>query len=640
MEGWIGMEMTWEVNGWMEIYREGEVKTAGLVARLIGYVFVNGHMEFILPDCDDLDMRIHLTTEEEELLLQEIAKSGKKGMDRFAKQFEQDHMDDRFGSTLKQYRDRLAKQADRVLEKRRQNQEHLAEKRFLSHERTLEELRGLRPHIIADTDRVNIIDLESIMEHDELLRLIKDDEPLTWWERIQSFLLRLRIWLFRSLYRVKYWFRSLGIFGKGRKRTRIGAQRKGSRRGKLTLSLFGGRSKFTIGAPVEDLLTQPRFRKKLLREMETTPIEGAGDMSLEEQVDEFLKRYMEAAVKREARKQSEDDEERRRELDEKKEDLEEAFDNEMKDSTRRHQEELDELRSRLRKRMEDPVENLVERHLLELGFIEKDGEKVIPTTALLERFADLIFQKELTSLPGTGSRRGRSERRLGIYEKAKMRSVYEESRMDIVSTLINTRINHPGDHHIDPEDIIVYREETAISTHVVIMFDRSSSMDENNRMEAAKRTVMALYRAVKRQKEKDRIDIIGFDTRVNLMDLMSVWDAEPRGFTNIGGALRSARTLFEDSGSDVKIAYLITDGLPEAFVDDEGRELAGELSVCLEYAMKEAGALNANLTMILLEPEEESYVDAAKAVVQEAGGKLIVTDPDKLMHEVLSDYLV
>lgn len=164
-------------------------------------------------------------------------------------------------------------------------------------------------------------------------------------------------------------------------------------------------------------------------------------------------------------------------------------------------------------------------------------------------------------------------------------------------------------------------------------------MDENHRMDAAKRTVMALYRAVRRHKDKDRIDIIGFDTKVSLMDLMSVWNTSPRGFTNIAGALRTARLLFEDSRADLQIAYLITDGLPEAYTNDQGKDIAGEPEICMDHALREVKGLNAHLTMILLEPKDETYVNAGKKIVNEANGKLIITNPQELMHEVLADYL-
>lgn len=587
-------------------------------------------MEAILPDCEELDLRITLSPEEEEELLQEIAVSGRKGLERFIAKYSDMHREDDFGRELERYRQRLEDQADRLLDHRKGRVTGELDRKREQHFRELDEFRQRQPHIIPDMDRIQIMDLRKIMEKDDLLRLIDDEGPVTFMERIFGWFLRVYLWL-----RIG-WRRFVSFFSRqGKKRRKTPG--KGMEKRRMTLTLFGGRTKFNIGVPMTDLLVRPRFRRMLKREMKLTR-EGSSD-PLEDRVGQLIQRHLEAGVKRELREAKEMTEKELEEFEKAEQDMRKRMEQDERREGLRAESELQALREQLRKRTEDPVGRLMERNLVELGFIRQEGEEVIPTTHLLERFADLIFQRELNAIPSTGTRSGQSQRKLGIYEKAKMRSVFEESRMDIVTTLINTRINHPGDRHIYDDDIIVYREESAISTHVVIMFDKSSSMEENRRMEAAKRTVMALYRAVRRQKEKDRIDIIGFDTRVSLMDLMAVWKAEPSGFTNIGGALRNARMLFEDSKTDIKIAYLITDGLPEAYTDEKGNEVAGEPDVCLVYALREAADLDAHLTLILLEPEDESYVEAGKRIVDEAQGRLIVTNPRELMHEVLSDYL-
>jgi len=585
-------------------------------------------MDAILPDCDEIELRITLSPEEEEELLQEIAGSGRQGLERFIKKYSHMHREDDFGQELERYRQRLEDQADRMMDHRRKTVAEDLDRKREQQFRELDEFRQRKPHIIPDMDRIEIMDLHRIMEKDDLLRLITDEGPITFWERLYGMFLRVYLW-----FRIG-WHRIVSFILKKGKRQALGT---GSKKKRITLTLFGGRTKFNIGVPMNDLLVRPNFRRMLKRELKLT--KGETSDALEERANQLIHQHLEAGVKRELREERDRTEKDTEEFEKAEEEFREKMEQDEKDEKRRSESDLQELRERLRKRIDDPVGRLMERNLVELGFIRQEGEEVIPTTHLLERFADLIFQKELNALPSTGTRSGQSQRKLGIYEKAKMRSVFEESRMDIVTTLINTRINHPGDRHIYEDDIIVYREESAISSHVIIMFDKSSSMEENQRMEAAKRTVMALYRAVRRQKEKDRIDIIGFDTRVSLMDLMAVWKAEPSGFTNIGGALRNARMLFEDSRADIKLAYLITDGLPEAYTDEKGNEVAGEPEVSLEYAVQEAAALDARLTLILLEPEDESYVDAGKKIVEEAQGRLIVTNPRELMHEVLSDYL-
>ena len=88
-------------------------------------------MEFTLPDCISLDLRLDLTPGEEELLLQEIARDGRKGLDRFSGSYEKDHSSDGFGERLRRYRERLEKQAARVLDDRARGLEHEEEDRML-----------------------------------------------------------------------------------------------------------------------------------------------------------------------------------------------------------------------------------------------------------------------------------------------------------------------------------------------------------------------------------------------------------------------------------------------------------------------------------------------------------------------------
>ncbi|MCK4614196.1 MAG: hypothetical protein KAU14_05270 [Thermoplasmata archaeon] len=582
--------------------------------------------EPILPDCTDFELELTFTPEEEEQLLQEIAEKGKRGLEEFAAKYSASLATGELGERLRRYRERLEQQAFRLLDRREKELEEGLREKEKRMFRQLEEFRQGKPHVIPDMERINLIDLEEVMGKDDLLDLVKAWEPGTLRERIKAFFLGIYLWLIRVWVRIKAFFRR-------KKKITI----PGKKRRKTSLAIFGGKLRYNIGAPVSELLRRPGIRKRLKRELQRTGEYSSKDF--EEQAEHLLERHFEAAVKRELDRERDKTEEELRKMEKEEKELRKQLEGKRESEGQRRERDLKRLREELRKKTEDPVKRLIERNLIELGFIQMEGENIIPTTALLERFADLIFQKELNALPYTGARSGCSERKLGIYEQAKMRSVYEESRMDIVTTIVNTRINHPGDKHIYDEDIMVYREESAISTHVIIMFDKSSSMEENKRIDAAKRTVMALYRAVKRQKEKDRIDIIGFDTHVSLMDLMAVWQSEPRGFTNISGALRTARLLFEESRADLKIAYLITDGLPEAYTDEKGRDIAGEPEISMSYALGEAKDLNAHLTLILLEPEQETYVEAGKKIVSEARGKLIVTNPRELMHEVLADYL-
>jgi uncharacterized protein with von Willebrand factor type A (vWA) domain len=138
------------------------------------------------------------------------------------------------------------------------------------------------------------------------------------------------------------------------------------------------------------------------------------------------------------------------------------------------------------------------------------------------------------------------------------------------------------------------------------------------------------------------VDLVTFDTEVKVMDLLGVWKSEAKGFTNTGEAIKTARTLLQESPADRKLVYLITDGLPEAYTED-GNVYAGDTDKSLIYAVnqaKELGLLHdVHLTMILLEPKEKLYVDAAQKIVSASNGKAVVAEPQELAAEMIMDFV-
>jgi hypothetical protein len=69
---------------------------------------------------------------------------------------------------------------------------------------------------------------------------------------------------------------------------------------------------------------------------------------------------------------------------------------------------------------------------------------------------------------------------------------------------------------------------------------------------------------------------------------------------------------------------------------------AGDTDKSLEYAVAQAkemgGVKNLSFTMILLEPKEKMYVDAAQQIVNAAHGKALVLEPGELAAEMLMDF--
>jgi Mg-chelatase subunit ChlD len=312
--------------------------------------------------------------------------------------------------------------------------------------------------------------------------------------------------------------------------------------------------------------------------------------------------------------------------------------------------ELESERDRLLKDMgrrasaepEKKVLEKVEEDLGRSGMVSRDAAGNLQITArLIDRFAEIALAGELRNLPSKYSfSMGRTPVQQGTFERDRLRTVDEVSRLDLVESLMTARLSHPHDRHLSEDDVRVNRELTGSTLHVVLVFDKSSSMDENRRIQAAKKAVLALFKAVKRKDRRNLVDLVGFDTEVRPMDLVQVWEAKPSGFTNTGEALKVARELVEKSSQDLKIIYLITDGFPEAYTDD-GRGIAGDNARSLAFALEQAAALvrvrNLRLVHILLEPREKMFVEAAERIAGAARGRLITTDPNRLAADMLMD---
>lgn len=274
--------------------------------------------------------------------------------------------------------------------------------------------------------------------------------------------------------------------------------------------------------------------------------------------------------------------------------------------------------------------------------LENTEEEWEITEALVEKFSELIYAEVSEKRKGMIDRRGRQVSDAGVYEKARPRMVSEESRMDILESMVNARIRHPGDRTIDHDDMMILREVTTSELHGVIIMDISGSMDENMRIDAAKRSVLALTQAIKRENPRNRVDIISLSTRAKPISLKEVMAIEPKGFTNHQEAISMARSILASSRADKKILFMITDGLPEAYINEEGEPVAGDFDTAMRKALIESSALlrlkDLTFDIFLLEPENEDFINSAKMIAKEGGGKIIVADPNKLAYQVMGTY--
>jgi len=312
--------------------------------------------------------------------------------------------------------------------------------------------------------------------------------------------------------------------------------------------------------------------------------------------------------------------------------------------------ELDELEAAQRqaerelraKDAEAPYRTLTEEVLGELseaGLVDAAGA---PTERLLQRFSSMLFEEAVRgAAEGGPASPGTYQGGEGEYERGAMASLQELGAMELVDTLLRARMRHPHVRHIQDDDVIVHRETRSARAHVVVIFDHSNSMEENDRLEAAKRVCLVLHKALREDDPDHRIDLVAMGTSVRRVDLAQCWASTPSGFTNQGAALREARRLLETSEANRRLVYMVTDGLPEARTLPDGRDVADRVDACMPDALKAAKQLHdmggVRLLILQLETSDPKYLEAARKVAKAGGGRVVGLDPKELSKTLLVD---
>ena len=288
-------------------------------------------------------------------------------------------------------------------------------------------------------------------------------------------------------------------------------------------------------------------------------------------------------------------------------------------------------------RVRQAEEHRIERELKERGFVAEHQGELTVTYGLVERFARLLLEEESHRLPGDIRMSLRGGGSTGVYEKARLRRPEEIAHLDVPGSLLAARFT--GSKHIDESTSYVFREITSERVHIVLAFDRSGSMSEEGKLEAAKKALLALYVAIRRRYPDATVDVIAFDNEVQVLDLVELWECKAGAFTNTAEALRAAHLLLRASRATRREFYLITDGLPEAYTDEDGRVRSGQLDVAMEHALERARELGTvpdlKSTVLLLKSEHPEYEPAARAIARTLEGEMVVTDPARLGVELL-----
>ncbi|MEM3043771.1 MAG: hypothetical protein QXD84_09575 [Thermoplasmata archaeon] len=631
----------------------------GIGRGMEGKILTGGGLS--LPDCGALAelsaMELELTDAERAELVKRIFEEGPGALDRFVR--EKAAEESSIAAAVRRFRSLLERQAERVREEaERRAGERLAAERSKLEERAREiskeeeEAEERRRRLREELGEL----LERALYADPLVKAIASappapPEPETRWRRLAR---AVRAFLAAVASAIRRFWRWLLM--------RLGVRRergRGTRAPSLLVELpsLAGTLEGLEARFEGALLTSPelrrgvearlakeagplaRLRMRLARRLSLRAFGRLAREAFRMRLEELLSRR-----RREAEEEARELERRAEELRRRRLELEGEYRRREEEATSERERLLREMGRRASEEPERMVRERLAEGLERSGLLSRDGRtgELRVTARLIDRFADIALAAELRNLPQRYSLAlGRAPLQLGTYERDRLRTLDEVSRMDIVESLVEARLRHPQSRTLSEEDVRVNRELSGASLHVVLAFDKSSSMEENGRIQAAKRAVLALYKAVKRRDRRNVVDLIGFDTEVRPMDLVQVWESRPGGFTNTGEALRVARELLAPARADLKILYLITDGYPEAYTEG-GRAVAGDYERSLAYALSQASELrrlrNTRLVHVLLEPKERIFVEAAERVTAAAGGRLITTDPRRLAADMLADY--
>ncbi len=295
-------------------------------------------------------------------------------------------------------------------------------------------------------------------------------------------------------------------------------------------------------------------------------------------------------------------------------------------------------RADVERKVREAEDRRIDRELRERGMVTPTQQGLEVTYALVERFARLLLEQEERTAPAEVRFALRGGASTGLYEKARLRQPDEVARLDVPSSLLAARL--VGQRHLDESTSYIYREATSETVQVVLALDRSGSMAEDGKLEAAKKALLALYVAIHRKYPTASIDVLVFDNVVQVMDLAELWGCSPGAFTNTAEALRTILHLFGGTPAvSRRECFLITDGLPEAYTDRDGMVRAGQLDAAMDRALSRARELAKirplRFSMVLLKSPHPEYEAAARAITRTVGGELVVTDPSRLGVELL-----
>ncbi|MEM2900406.1 MAG: hypothetical protein QXT63_06395, partial [Thermoplasmata archaeon] len=499
-------------------------------------------MRIYLPKCEKHE-RLELTELERAKLATQIAEKGEQGLDDFIRE-EKERGDSSVAKRIEELKQRIAerekeleeeflrdKEREKELREKRKSELEASEKELDSSLHALESIRDERiKEALLNVPLLKVIDAGETKEEGKLARI---------WRKIKNFF----VMLISAILRFIRWLgEKLGLVKKKNKETK---KEKGVSIA-LRLPFSSEELSRLVSRFGNAIFTNPDLERQVEKRIIEEEKISASRLKLRKYWDEawykraasrILEQEMERALEKEKKRLKSE----QREIRKKKRDILHERENIDNDMDEIYKKKYDDMRKKVEDALKNEVIEELKKEITEgledAGYIDRSRGKISITSKLVSRFADLLYMGVVKDIGSNRESEVGIDNPLGVYVKERPRIAEDVSKIDIVGTYVTSRLNHPWDRHIYDEDMIISRELRGTTTHVILLFDRSGSMDENNRLDAAKRACLALYKAILHQNPKNIVDIVGFDTRAEKMSIKEVWECESRGFTNMGEAL-------------------------------------------------------------------------------------------------------
>jgi uncharacterized protein with von Willebrand factor type A (vWA) domain len=191
-------------------------------------------------------------------------------------------------------------------------------------------------------------------------------------------------------------------------------------------------------------------------------------------------------------------------------------------------------------------------------------------------------------------------------------------------------------------DFAVFEREDSSRAATVLAIDLSRSMGERGYLLSAKKLALALVTLVRTRYPRDRLLLAGFSASARPLTTAELprlgWDRFGFG-TNMQDALRLARGMLAAHRGMQRTIILLTDGEPTAHRTPEGavefHHPPSPATVSQTYLEAERVRRDGIDLSVCVLSSQLQVVRFAEQLSRQAGGELIVTDPDDLAAATL-----